>query len=82
MIISYRYSIFPCREAERKLEEALDTCRWLYNRLLEELNKARDSGKALSTRDTQNLIPLLKPEYPPPEYCLFQGSSDGQLHPA
>jgi len=34
MIISYRYPIFPSREVEQKLVEALDTCRWLYNRLL------------------------------------------------
>lgn len=49
MIISYRYPIFPSREVEQKLVEALDTCRWLYNRLLEEINKARESGKTLRT---------------------------------
>ena len=64
MIISYRYPIFPSREVEQKLVEALDTCRWLYNRLLEEMNKARESGKTLRTYDTQNLIPLLKTENP------------------
>ena len=64
MIISYRYPIFPSREVEQKLVEALDTCRWLYNRLLEEINKARESGKTLRTYDTQNLIPLLKTENP------------------
>jgi len=64
MIISYRYPIFPSKEVERKLVEALDTCRWLYNRLLEELNKARDSGKKLRAYDTQNLIPFLKSENP------------------
>ncbi len=60
MIITYRYPIFPSREVEQKLVEALDTCRWLYNRLLEEINKAMESGKTLRTYDTQNLIPLLK----------------------
>jgi len=64
MIISYRYPIFPSREVVQKLVEALDTCRWLYNHLLEEMNKARESGKTLRTYDTQNLIPLLKTENP------------------
>jgi putative transposase len=64
MIISYRYPILPSREVEQKLVESLDTCRWLYNRLLEEMNKARESGTTLRTYDTQNLIPLLKTENP------------------
>ena len=48
----------------QKLLEALDTCRWLYNKLLEKVNTARDEGRKLSTYETQNLIPNLKVENP------------------
>jgi len=64
MIVSYRYPIFPTKDVDQKLLASLDTCRWLYNRLLEEMNKARESGKTLTTYDTQNLIPLLNSENP------------------
>ena len=64
MIISYRYPIYPTKELEQKLLASLDTCRWLYNRLLETINKAREEGRPISKNDTQNLIPLLKAENP------------------
>jgi putative transposase len=64
MIVSYRYPIFPTKEVEQKLSASLDACRWLYNRLLVEMNKAWERGKTLTTYDTQNLIPLLKSENP------------------
>jgi len=41
VIISYKYRIYPDRGAEHKLDEALDTCRWLYKRLLEEISNPR-----------------------------------------
>ena len=64
MIVSYRDPIYPTEEVEREPLASLDTCRWLYNRLLEELIKARESDKTLTTYDTQNLIPLLKSDNP------------------
>jgi putative transposase len=64
MIVSYKYSIFPSKIVEWKLAENLDACRWLYNRLLQDLNDAKDKGIKLKPYDTQNLIPLLKPENP------------------
>lgn len=64
MIISYRYPMYPKMEVEQKLVSALENCRWLYNRLLEELNIARENGMKLGVYDTQNLIPLLKSENP------------------
>ena len=64
MTISYRYPIVPTKEVEQKLLASLDTCRWLYNRLLDEIDKAWESGKALTIYDTQNLIPLLNSENP------------------
>jgi putative transposase len=44
---AYKYRIYPNRGIEQKLLQSLDTCRWLYNRLLEILNRARDEGKTI-----------------------------------
>ena len=38
MTISYRYPIFPTKELDQKLLASLDTCRWLYNHLLDEMD--------------------------------------------
>ena len=64
MILSYRYPIFPTKELDQRLLASLDTCRGPYNRLLDEMDKAWESGKTLTTYDTQNLIPLLNSENP------------------
>jgi hypothetical protein len=39
MIIIYRYPIFPTKEVKQRLLASLDTCRWLYNRLQDNLDK-------------------------------------------
>jgi putative transposase len=64
MMISYKYPIFPSNITQWKLAENLDACRWLYNRLLEDLNDAKEKGIKLKTYDTQNMIPSLKLENP------------------
>jgi putative transposase len=64
MIISYKYPIFPNKITQWKLAENLDACRWLYNRLLQDLNDAKENGIKLKTYDTQNTIPSLKLENP------------------
>jgi len=64
MTISYKYRIYPNKATEQKLNEALDTCRWLYNRLLQEINDAKERGITLGKLDTQNMIPSLKLENP------------------
>jgi putative transposase len=48
------------------LAENLDACRWVYNRLLEDLNGSKEKGIKLKTYDTQNMIPYLKLENPKP----------------
>ena len=48
-----KYRIYPNRGTEAKLSEALETCRWLYNRLLEDSCKAREVGKPLSKYELQ-----------------------------
>lgn len=64
MINSYKYPIFPNKIAQWKLAENLDACRWLYNRLLQDLTDAKENGIKLKTYDTQNIIPSLKLENP------------------
>ena len=64
MLISYKYPIFPNKIAQWKLAENLDACRWLYNRLLQDLTDAKENGITLKTYDTQNMIPSLKLENP------------------
>jgi len=64
MMISYKYPIFPNKITQWKLAENLDACRWLYNRLLKDLNDAKEKGIKLKTYNTQNMIPYLKLENP------------------
>ncbi len=64
MILSTKYRIYPDVAAEARLLDALESCRWLYNRLLEECKKAKDARKSLRMYDCQNMIPLLKEENP------------------
>jgi putative transposase len=56
--------MYPTSDAEKKLVEALETCRWLYNRLLEEIRKAKEDGAPLRMYDCHNMIPMLKGENP------------------
>ena len=78
-MISYKYPIFPNKITQQKLAENLDACRWLYNRLLQDLNEAKEIGIKLKTYDTQNMIPSLK-LVKKAESSLFQSPPDGELH--
>ena len=59
-MLSYRFRIYPSKTCERKLNRQLELCRWLYNRLLSELNLAREKGIKLTRNHTQALIVDLK----------------------
>ncbi|RLG37102.1 MAG: transposase, partial [Candidatus Alkanophagales archaeon] len=63
-MITYKFRLYPTEEQEKKLLFVLERCRWLYNRLLEEVNRARGEGRKLKQKDTQALIVLLKEERP------------------
>ncbi len=64
VLISYKFRIYPSKTIQAKLMEQLEICRWLYNRLLEEVNKAGEKGKKIRQKDTQTLIVKLKEENP------------------
>jgi len=65
MLISYKFRIYPSKTVESKLNEQLELCHWLYNRLLEEVNRARKEGRKITKNDTQALIVKLKQEEKP-----------------
>ena len=64
MIVSYKYRAYPDATTETRLNAALDTCRWLYNKLLEECNTAREHGFTPTMREMQARIVTLKEENP------------------
>ncbi|MEM2874470.1 MAG: transposase [Candidatus Hadarchaeales archaeon] len=59
-MLSYRFRIYPSKTAQQVLNRHIELCRWLYNRLLSELNLAREKGIRLKRTDTQALIVDLK----------------------
>ncbi len=63
-MLSYKFRIYPSKTIEAKLNEQLELCRWLYNKLLEEVNKARREDRKITWKDTQALIVKLKQEKP------------------
>ncbi|MDK2990018.1 MAG: putative transposase [Methanoculleus sp.] len=64
MLISYKYRAYPDAITETRLNAALDTCRWLYNKLLEECSTARENGITPTMRGSQARIVTLKDENP------------------
>lgn len=51
----YKLRSYPNKVVETELNGQLDLCRWTYNKLLEELNKAKEGGKKLKRNATQEL---------------------------
>jgi putative transposase len=64
MIVSYKYRAYPDATTEERLNTALDTCRWLYNKLLEECTTARENGFTPTMQGMQARIVTLKEENP------------------
>jgi len=63
-MLGYKFRIYPSKTVQATLQEHLKLCRWLYNRLLEELNRAKEEGRKPKPKDTQSLIVKLKEENP------------------
>lgn len=65
MLLSYKYRIYPKRDVEVKLIDAIEICRWLYNKLLEEIKKSKNTAKPLGMYDCHKLIRVFKEgDYP------------------
>ena len=60
MILTYRFRTYPKKEEEQKLIWTLNKCRFVYNKLLEELNRQ----KKISKNDLQPSIVELKKDFP------------------
>jgi len=65
MLRSYKFRLYPNKKVEKILEEHLEISRWLYNKLLEQINNARENNVKITQRDTQALIVKLKKEEQP-----------------
>jgi len=52
--------VYPAKQLRAVLEQQLELCRWLYNRLLAELHRARTDGRPIKQGETQALIVHLK----------------------
>jgi len=62
---TFKYRLYPTKEQRRLLEQQLEECRWLYNRLLEERKTAWEQRQeSVRLYDQQALLPLLKSERP------------------
>ena len=59
-----KFRLYPSKVVETELNIQLELCQWTYNKLLEELNKAKDEGKKLKRYDTQKLLVKLKEDKP------------------
>ncbi|HMF31492.1 MAG TPA: helix-turn-helix domain-containing protein, partial [Candidatus Lokiarchaeia archaeon] len=60
LMITFRYRIKPSRAQVGTLCRHLETCRHLYNRLLEELNRAHEAGETISWQSAVGLVPKWK----------------------
>ena len=61
----FQYRLYPTRKQLHKLNETLETCRWLYNHLLATRKETYEqTGKGLSLYGQQSTFPALKQEHP------------------
>ncbi len=61
---SIKCRLYPSKTVQIRLDKHREICRWLYNRLLEEIRLAWDEGRKIYQRETQALIVELKKEKP------------------
>ncbi len=60
MLISYKFRLYPNKNQEQKLLDTLNKCRFVYNKMLEGLNRQDKPNRS----ELQNSIPKLKEEHP------------------
>ncbi|MFL5699181.1 MAG: RNA-guided endonuclease InsQ/TnpB family protein [Ktedonobacteraceae bacterium] len=65
MLKMYKYRLYPTKKQEKKLNETLEECRWLYNHLLEMRKTAYERDAiSLTCFQQQYTFPVLKQERP------------------
>lgn len=62
---TFKYRLYPTHEQRRLLNQQLEECRWLYNRLLEERKTAWEQRQeSVRLYDQHAMLPALKAERP------------------
>lgn len=62
---TFKYRLYPTKEQRHLLDQQLEECRWLYNRLLEERKRTwEERQESLRLYDQHAMIPVLKVERP------------------
>src|SRR6266481_8132902 len=65
MLKMFKYRLYPTKKQEKKLNETLEECRWLYNHLLEMRKTAYERDAiSLTCFQQQYTFPVLKQERP------------------
>jgi len=65
MLKMLKYRLYPTKKQEKKLNETLEECRWLYNHLLEMRKTAYERDAiSLTCFQQQYTFPVLKQERP------------------
>ncbi len=60
---TFKYRLFPTKAQRAKLDQTLESCRWVYNKALETRKNNWEEGKRfISLYDTFNLIPIWRTE--------------------
>lgn len=60
MFSCYKFRLYPSLSVQKKLIAHREECRWLYNRLLEEIKRTYKKGRKINQLETQALIVKLK----------------------
>src|SRR5215469_4793397 len=61
----FKYRLYPTQEQRRLLDQQLEECRWLYNRLLEDRKTVWEQRQeSVRLYDQHALLPALKAERP------------------
>ena len=78
-MVSYKFRLYPNKEIERRLEEQLEICRWLYNRLLEEINKARKRWERDNAEGYADIDSEVEGRKSRVEESILKSIADGEL---
>ena len=62
IVSSYKFRLYPTKTQEDRLEDAIESCRILYNDFIFELRLAYKEGYKLTFDELQRMIPYMIPK--------------------
>lgn len=72
-----KYKLYPSKAQRRRMKEALEACRWVYNKALEARKIAwEEHQESLSNYDTNRMIPGWRKEHPSIDAAYSQSLQD------